>query len=458
MTHTNLGPPRCIIILPNEERDIFIKKYCQDLLNGVQTFMCERRTSETFRLFMDLDCEIPKIYSEDFSSMMLEEVIPYLCACIYECIIDVENLDCVISTTPDKVKYIFQDKLQFPMVYAKIGYHVTFLDFVVTSDQCMKIREHILPKLQKKFGSRFKNEESDDLLRPSYELNFHKIYDSSVYIGNGLRMIGSKKYVARCGDCNKFKKILQSGCCPTCNGDEKYVDYNVYWPTHILRVSHKIELYDTVYAKDTLDQIITAVNHTVIRATEEEKKNTIELVPGVARRRVRSDTSAFKRKRTATETDENAYSSRESGESQIKEETSISRVELGDYLEQCIRILLPLYSDVYVTKVKKISFKSSSGYMYSINTESHFCMNINGEHNSTTVYFVITASGIRQYCYCRCTDKTCHSYKGELYPLTDDMRKYLFPGFKKPKDKTKPPPPAKRQVYVPGNNFAFDFM
>lgn len=62
---------------------------------------------------------------------------------------------------------------------------------------------------------------------------------------------------------------------------------------------------------------------------------------------------------------------------------------------------------------------------------STYCMNKLGEHNTNSVYFVISSRGIRQRCFCRCDVRrrygTCKTYASGLCILPSSVRTLLFP-------------------------------
>lgn len=64
-------------------------------------------------------------------------------------------------------------------------------------------------------------------------------------------------------------------------------------------------------------------------------------------------------------------------------------------------------------KYKNITITSVKKYMncYILYTDTKYCTNIERDHNSRTVYFVVNNQKVYQKCFCRCSDKTCSTYR-----------------------------------------------
>lgn len=74
--------------------------------------------------------------------------------------------------------------------------------------------------------------------------------------------------------------------------------------------------------------------------------------------------------------------------------------------------LQPYYQNAKITRVTKL------GKYTILVSNSHYCQNIQDNHKSNCVYFVISPDKcIRQKCFCRCSHRTCSTYKGKKYPI-----------------------------------------
>ena len=72
-------------------------------------------------------------------------------------------------------------------------------------------------------------------------------------------------------------------------------------------------------------------------------------------------------------------------------------------------------------------YEYKDGY-YIANTNSRFCTNIQQDHNSVFVYFVIHPKTriMYQKCFCRCANKTCASYKSKSVKLSIKSRDLIL--------------------------------
>ena len=65
----------------------------------------------------------------------------------------------------------------------------------------------------------------------------------------------------------------------------------------------------------------------------------------------------------------------------------------------------PAYADTKITRIARL------GNCIILNTNSRFCQNIQQEHKSNLVYFVLSQDKkIKQKCFCRCAHRTCSTY------------------------------------------------
>ena len=69
------------------------------------------------------------------------------------------------------------------------------------------------------------------------------------------------------------------------------------------------------------------------------------------------------------------------------------------------------YKSINVTNVTKWK------QCYVVKTLNHFCMNVQREHRSNHIYFIINSKKqITQKCYCTCADTKCSQYTSTPYP------------------------------------------
>lgn len=87
-----------------------------------------------------------------------------------------------------------------------------------------------------------------------------------------------------------------------------------------------------------------------------------------------------------------------------------------------LRELLPAaYKDTQFLK----AFVTSHAVM--LKTSSRFCMNVQREHTTSTIYLCITKRGVCQKCYCRKEERGCAGYSSPLIPLPYEVVRVFFP-------------------------------
>ena len=91
-----------------------------------------------------------------------------------------------------------------------------------------------------------------------------------------------------------------------------------------------------------------------------------------------------------------------------------------------IKTFNKIYDNIQIRSIKKI------GNTISIATNSQFCMNINRNHNSHFIYFIITPKKIlHQKCFCKCNTLEgrqhglCSNFKSIGFPLSHKVYEYL---------------------------------
>lgn len=94
-----------------------------------------------------------------------------------------------------------------------------------------------------------------------------------------------------------------------------------------------------------------------------------------------------------------------------------------------IQAVHPMYASISIQKV----VQKAKGYAVAVQGKgSCYCMNYGKDHNKQRVKFFITASGVTQYCHCRCdvvrpSGKMCKDYASDRFPLSRAVLGLLFP-------------------------------
>lgn len=103
----------------------------------------------------------------------------------------------------------------------------------------------------------------------------------------------------------------------------------------------------------------------------------------------------------------------------------IHTVPLAKQVVSSLRMPISLgYIHPNYANTRILSKRIIDGYTV-LNTDSKFCQNINKEHKSVSVYFVVSRDRIYQKCFCRCSHHTCGTYKSKPKVLPPLMRKLI---------------------------------
>lgn len=135
------------------------------------------------------------------------------------------------------------------------------------------------------------------------------------------------------------------------------------------------------------------------------------------------------------------------GETMIKTKKSVC---YGNMDTENSRFLVSFLNEKLPKCYKNISIREIRKYPdgnYLVITSSKYCMNINREHSSCGIYFLVTQKGLYQKCLCPCNNLKgrlhgyCKDYTSHCFEFTDIERKTLFPEIiEKKKSKLKPEP------------------
>lgn len=177
--------------IPANDNDQFLWHYAVSLFQNDELTVVEKRTNH-FRYHLDFDfADVHAISLNDFRAYVavVQEVLrifyPHSPNVCFECTISkAENKE-----VPAKV-------LGAPNLI-KTGFHVIFHNIWVDADKALAIRAYLITKIRSHFGTRDTNVVND----------WEDIVDETIYIKNGLRMIGSQKYHAcKCNARSNSKK------------------------------------------------------------------------------------------------------------------------------------------------------------------------------------------------------------------------------------------------------------
>lgn len=256
----------------------------------------------------------------------------------------------------------------------KSGFHLVWPDLYITCDQARLLRKELIEHLRNFDG----------------QYNWNTIVDGAVYT-SGLRLLGSQKMVRK--------------------SKEWKTEFRPYTLRYIYPESERL----------TLEQCLrVACIRTYFPVHTNIIVNPFEYVP---EGHGQTNASAFSAAGAAVP-------GTEAVRSNIKElssdEIEIVRNELVTFFNACS---ISGWHNQNITNINKIGETT-----YCIVTDSRYCLNIQGEHNSNHIYFVIVEDGLRQLCHCACEtlegrkyNVLCGKFASNLFPLPHNLKKKLFP-------------------------------
>jgi hypothetical protein len=399
--------------ISKEAVPIFNRKYAADLITGATNFILEVKTP-IYKLFMDLDTYEP--VDRDYSEMrpwikaiqkVISDMYPNLTA--YERRVIV----CTTDSTPDSFKN--------GNVYTKLGFaHLYWPGILIDNNAALKFRAAVIQHMEKTFGKRHEDNPWEDVI------------DETIYVQNGLRMVGS----AKAGYCRNCK---DEDFCDICYGTHKYYIGRIYKIKEIMN-GDGVVLTDELktLTKDTLSSAIKMVEQTSLRSferfiTEQTKPDWFD----DWHFEQKEQNSSTKRKKKfyvgnrhqLTVEDQTGFKEHDLKERLEKDSKEYKRIK------RLINAKMPaIYKNVEIMDIH-VCNKGENNY-YLVRTNSSFCMNIAREHNSNTIYFVITEFGLCQKCFCRCNNLEgrkfglCKDYHSNMVSLSLKDKKALFPNTK----------------------------
>lgn len=182
--------------IPDEENDNFLWHYAINILQNEDCSVVEKRTAPYFRYHLDFDFnDTSRIDLNSFKKYV--EVVQEVLHVFYP---HSENMffECTVSMA--SYKDIAPKSIGSPNL-VKSGFHVIFHNIWVDADKALAIRSHLIVLLRNRFGNR----------EVAFVNDWEDIVDESIYVKNGLRMIGALKYHAcKCGFRNSGKKAVPS--------------------------------------------------------------------------------------------------------------------------------------------------------------------------------------------------------------------------------------------------------
>lgn len=383
--------------------DEFLVKYADNILNGEQLYLIEKRTViskfmgdlDIVRTDGPIDCSLLTSYL-----VIIQNTVKRF----YPEGVSINLFDMAVSKTESTKK---ENGL------TKTGVHFVFPNLKVTQDQSLIMREAIIGNLSLEHGN------------PPEQNSWYDIVDESVYVNNGLRMIYSRK-CTKCPECNNDPE--NRPYCGECNTTGKIDLGRIYKPWKFIRDGkHDSEIFSM------FNNIHTAVRAFSIRTLDTTPTDGFEPYDG-APVVTKSRQSVSKGKvLSACPEDHQTYNRMKNKD--IAFETNTTQ---HNTLETFLRSHV---NNAYKRVIVQAILTNPSRNSYTVvvcGDGSSYCMNMKKSHKSNRIYFIVYEDGIIQKCHCKChTTKgringMCMYYQSKKYPISQELKRLLFPGGNNP--------------------------
>lgn len=403
-TYTHLLLDGGKLYIPPEKRDEFLSYYAHRLdVNDDKLYVIENKT-KNFKLFFDLDI----LSSHGLPDETMKHIIIIIQKSIYEKLKDnfsSHELRTIVCTTSNKTKNVGGT------LWEKTGIHLRWPELVVNKKTALGIRNICLEALHKYGGS-----------RP--EVNpWEDVVDKCVFEENGIRMIGSRK-IQNCQHC-RSRKIDTKTCLP-CKGTGKIDEGRFYTPSMI--IDGKGADLQKQLAKLVADKQ-KMIKEVSIQTDYEELPKSIHIEEKYF---VNEEKSRYQKKITDFGGEKkNIFNIGDDYESLNSQQITLDDNKKKRLMKFIHKTMPAVYADIKVTNIKRINNDDYAAYI--LYTNSRFCMNINTNHNSNGIYFLIDKNYIYQKCWCKCNTLRgrrfgyCMNYKSDGRPLDLSIQNMLFP-------------------------------
>lgn len=411
--------------IPFKSVPFFHLKIGADIAKGVRNYIVERRTP-VFRFHADLDIFEPKVrpFSEIVSWIkdgMLNVLRQFYPLFIRD---DFRQLTTFVCTT--EVKHNVE---KYGMIYDKVGVHLLFPYLLVTTELSMVLRSAFIQHFKSVYGKREEgyNEWAD-------------VFDKTVYVSNGLRMVGCGK-MERCKSCKG--KFNDAGLCDAgiCEGKGKYDVGRVYKIQKVLngdgteneQLLEQLlddEVYMTEMCSIRCDPEHTPENNVPEQTLPswfdmEFESEPIKKGGHFNTKIVRAKEGSFKSFTNCLQGSRVRLSDKDKRVTKIKEWIENSE------LHELFRIPKK-YRNTNVHDVIMCTPTITERY-YLVNVDSRWCLNLQDDHKNNGIYFIINDQGLFQKCFCRCattegrvSGQRCEQFTSECFQLPDDLAPILF--------------------------------
>lgn len=435
-----------VLVVPDSMHTEFLKIYSKDIQNGVIHYLIEKRTP-LFRWMADLDFKGPKEIVREQIIMYVKKIQTVIRS-FYPDVNDMKNENCFF----DVIVLTTELGIHETTGEVKTGIHLVMPNLPVTQAECLDMRLTLVAEFEmmgKKTNTELHGWNS-----------WEDILDECVYRSNGLRMPGSHKTLP-CPICQRDP--IKKKVCKKCRRKGYLDGKRVYAPSmyvsqdgtlseerlKILRQDAwkmikytSIRLFsDHEKPEWVLPKNAPSYPHSTNAIEYDEREETdIMFLKGVREVKGKAEINQKKRKRDA-QTNSGASRFTEDDDSLKTWKNKIVLDNNGETVSSMQQFLRSSINSVYGQIQIREMFSTSKKPFFVITTKgygSQNCMNMigNAKHNTNTIYFLVTARGVSQRCFCKCSgaDKLkvrreglCKNYRSPNIALTKELLRKLFP-------------------------------
>lgn len=414
------------LCVPFKNVPYFHTKLGADIAKGVRNYIVERRTP-VFRFHVDLDIFEPKVKCFDEIVDWIKDGMLNVLRQFYPNLIETDFKQLTVFVCTTEAKHNVE---KHGTVYDKVGVHLLFPDLLVNTEIAMILRSAFIQYFKGAYG-----------LRETGYNEWADVFDKTVYVSNGLRMVGCGK-MEPCKTCKG--RYNNDGLCEGnssggCGGKGKY-DVGRVYSIEIVLDGNGNENQELL--EELLEDEILMTNRCSIRCDPEhisEKDmpqqtypdwfdKTLELNPikkPGSSKIVTVKEGSFKSFSSCLKGSRARLADKDKRVQKIKE--WIKNDEIHDLFR-----IPKKYRNSAVQDVIMCTPSVTDRY-YIINVDSRWCLNLQDEHKNNGVYFIVNDQGLFQKCFCRCatTDgrisgQTCEQFTSECFQLPDDLDPILF--------------------------------
>lgn len=399
--------------IPREKHQEWLRLYAAHLQRGREpVFFIELRTP-IFRMHFDVDLIQPTVPTlsdivsmAQISTQAMRRFYPDTSAPHYS-----KRFITLILKSPTMSKGPWEGDGTVVEV-KKTGFHIIWPFLLVNQDQALTLRESCVIDMVQQLPPRQPPSNS-----------YEDVIDECVLTDNGLRMVGSDK----------------AKTCPICKGKRecdlcrrgKVPEHRVYEPFCIL--NEHGELDEAMFARlSQPEDKLPCVRLCSIRAFAAEPTPGYVKPPLAPTKDVESVTRAKRRLAVQKAKVEKGKLSYEEGVKWLSDASEIPReaavfAQVQEFLQQ--RMGHAEWGNVLI---KRFMFSPAAGkYFVKVWGEgSLWCSNVRRMHYSSTIYFVISRTGVVQKCFCKKKNPDapvfCSSYSSPPIKLTKLLSNVLF--------------------------------